>query len=92
MAKQIFGSALTRPQALRDDPDIIRGREAANAVIAAGGSAMDAALKAIEVAFDETARARSMARRAARVAAILEANDGAQRTACIIFSAPYSPI
>lgn len=48
-------------------PDIIRGRAAAFAVKAAGGSAMEAALKFIDVAFDETARARADAERAVRL-------------------------
>lgn len=51
------------------DPDLERARAAGDAVRAAGGSAMDAALKEIEVAFDETARQRSEAERRKRIVA-----------------------
>jgi len=45
------------------DPDLERGRAAAAAVKARGGSAMEAALAFIDTAFDETARARRLEQR-----------------------------
>jgi len=54
---------------ISEHPDIIRARAAGDAVRAAGGSAMDAALKEIKVAFDETARRRSEAERRERIEA-----------------------
>jgi hypothetical protein len=72
----------------RDDPGMIRGRKAADAVRAAGGSAMDAALAWIATTFDETAAERSRARRAARAPAILKPDDGTPRTCAVIDSLP----
>lgn len=58
------------------DPDMERGRKAAEAVTAAGGSAMDAALAWIRTTFDETAAVRHRAERAARAPAILNLTTG----------------
>ena len=51
---------------IADHPDIIRGRAAAAAVKARGGAAMEAAFAFIDTAFDETARARTLAEREER--------------------------
>ena len=51
---------------IHDDPAMIRGRAAAAEVKARGGSAMEAALKQIEVTFNEEARKERMAWLAAR--------------------------
>ena len=73
---------------MRNDPDMERGRQAAEAVRAAGGSAMEAALAWIRTTFDETAAERDRARRAARAPAVLKPDDGAHRTAVVIDSLP----
>lgn len=52
------------------DPDYLRGRLAAAAVRAIGGSELDAALAAIATAFDATARQRMLRRRARRLSLI----------------------
>lgn len=74
---------------MRNDPDMIRGRRAAEAVTAAGGSAMDAALAWIRTTFDETAAERRRAQRAERTPAILKPDDGIHRTAVVIDSLPW---
>lgn len=51
----------------RKDRDMIRGRLAANAVIAAGGSAMDAAKAQIDAAFSEASIHNSLKLRVASV-------------------------
>lgn len=71
------------------DPDIIRGRDAADRVKAQGGDAFDATLAFIRTAFDEVAAARQRKQRAVRIPAIVRPDDeGAQRTAVVIDSLP----
>jgi hypothetical protein len=72
------------------DPDMERGRLAAEAVKAAGGSAMDAALAWIETTFDETAHQNTLRRRAERLRELQSQPPAPRphRTVCIIDSLP----
>jgi hypothetical protein len=54
----------------RPDPDLERGRLAAERVKAEGGSAMDAADAWIKTSFDETARQNTLRERAERLRAL----------------------
>lgn len=71
-----------------ESPDMIRGRQAAEAVRAAGGSALDAALAWIRTTFDETAAERRRAQRAQRAPAILKPDNDIHGTAVVIDSLP----